>query len=122
MRRRVCRRDKWPTPVNAKLVVTVPIIIPDTVGTRLNNSRIFTLRRNAIQQLQVANEDAFELRPIRSTVRFARIMYHIVGIRQRRDGGLGNRCRRFQVRLVRRCSVQLGQTAEDDTLVVRPPA
>jgi hypothetical protein len=49
-------------------------------------------------------------------------MYHIVGIRQHRDGGLGNRCRRVQVRLVRRCSVQLGQTAEDDTLVVRPPA
>lgn len=59
---------EWTSPVNTQLVFLVSIIIPDAVRAVVDDLFVGVMRRCTLQHLQIADEDAFELSSVWSTV------------------------------------------------------
>lgn len=133
-----------PLPALPELVlILTAIILPDTVGIGPDDLRELLVRRDAVQNAQVADEDALELRGVAvAVVRVARFADDVrVRVGQLLDGRFGDARRRLQVvggvgggavgavgavlALETRAggcrgAVQLDESAQDDALVVGP--
>lgn len=48
-------------PVHTQLVLRIAIVLPDTVGRRVDYLRVHIVRGNRVQELQVPDEDTLEL-------------------------------------------------------------
>jgi hypothetical protein len=125
VRRRIHRIHEWTLPQLTQLVVSVAIVRPEALGRAVYDFDEGIVGRHALQQLQVAHEDALELRRVGRAVRVAtRFSQHVAMVTsvegQGGDGGQRDVCRPPDVALIRRDLVELDQAAEDNALVVGP--
>lgn len=118
MRRSIGRDMERSRPVHTKLILLVAVILPDTVGAALNDLSIDVVGRGPLQHLEIANEDALELSCVRGAIRFAKVVDNHVRVSQGLDGSLGDSVGCFEVCGIGCGSVQLDESAEDDSLVV----
>lgn len=73
-----------------------------------------------MEELQVAREDAFELGTVTAAVRPAAVVKDAVVVDELVQGGLRDVARELEVGAVGGGAVELGETAEDDALIVGP--
>ena len=90
LKRSISRTHETPIPVQSELIVPVPIRLPDTIRVRIEEIGISGLRTRLLQDLQVASEDALELRTIAAAIRLARIVKDAIVVRQFFDRSVGD--------------------------------
>lgn len=93
---------KRTSPILSQLVILrITIIIPDTLRRSTDNLGKLLVRRNAVQQTEVANENTLELGGVCiARVRVAGFTDDVVFVGENVDGGFGNVGGGFEVLVV----------------------
>src|ERR1700677_2867993 len=109
---------EWSFPKLSKAVIRSLIVAPDAVGIGIGKSLVLCTRSRPVQPHEIAYEDAFELRQIRT---FARRFFEDAGRRHKICHRGARDCLCFE----KQCGVvssirEFDQSSQNDSLVISP--